>query len=78
MSAPPRRPVLSLKARPKPPAPAGSRWKCKPCGAVVVVTGAEAPESDIRCPACSARLGVAADFHAPTPSSRIRARRLAD
>lgn len=78
MSAPPRRPILSLKARPKPPTPVGSRWKCKPCGAVVVITGGEAPEDDIRCPTCDARLGIAADFLATPPSTRVRARRVAD
>ncbi len=84
MSDPPRRPILKLKFPPasppaQPPAPAeepGSRWKCKPCGGVVVITGLEPATDDIRCLACNARLGQAADFHAPDGDSKVRARRL--
>lgn len=72
MSDAPRRPVLKLKN----PPPKPSRWKCKPCGAVVELTGREAPDETIRCPACNARLGVVADFRSPTAS--VRARRLPD
>jgi hypothetical protein len=76
MSDRPRRPILSLKARPAPPKPTGSRWKCKPCGGLVVLTGAEAAEDEIRCPGCNARLGLAGDFEAASP--RVRARKLPD
>lgn len=81
MSDPPRRPILKLKIAPAaPPAPAlasepaaGARWKCKPCGGVVVITGDEPADQEIRCPACNARLGLADDFHA---DGKVRARRL--
>ena len=83
---PPRRPILKLKNPPplrvEAPAPApvkappvpSVRWKCKPCGANVPLTGTEAPEETIRCPACNARLGTAEDFAANSP--RVRARRI--
>lgn len=86
MADTPRRPILKLKtavALPKPPAPpapvvppapAGTRWKCKPCGGSLYVTGDEAPESEIRCPKCSARLGLAKDFDIDNPARRVRAR----
>lgn len=57
-----------------PPPPAGPRWKCKPCGANVLLTGAEAPAEVIRCPDCNARLGTAGDFAVNSP--RVRARRI--
>ena len=84
MSDPPRRPILKLKFPPAtppapPPAPdqdAGTRWKCKPCGGVVVITGLEPATDDVRCPACNARLGLAGDFQAADGDSKVRARRL--
>lgn len=79
MTDTPRRPILSLKFPPKPKAApvAPVRWKCKPCGATVTITGAEAPDQDIRCPACNARLGLASSFLADPPLvEKIRARRL--
>ncbi|MDB5472642.1 MAG: hypothetical protein JWR84_4202 [Caulobacter sp.] len=86
MSDPPRRPILKLKFPPaSPPAPvptptpaepAGTRWKCKPCGGVVVITGLEPADEDVRCPACNARLGLAGDFQAPDGDGKVRARRL--
>lgn len=72
----PRRPILSLKRAPAPPPSKATSWKCKPCGAVLVITGAEDPAADVRCPSCNARLGVAADFHAPETTSKIRARKV--
>ncbi len=73
----PRRPLLSLKTPPRPPA-VESRWKCKPCGGLVVLTGREDPESHIRCPTCNARLGLAAHFLNPSPTATVRARKLPD
>lgn len=84
MSDPPRRPILKLKFPPPSPAapetapaqPGGTRWKCKPCGAVVVITGQEAAEDEVRCPACNARLGLAGDFQRADGEAKVRARRL--
>lgn len=81
MTDTPRRPILKLKIapplpkapEPPPPEPAGDRWKCKPCGGIVVITGDEAADQEVRCPACNARLGLAGDFHA---DGKVRARRL--
>lgn len=87
MTDAPRRPILKLKFPPAaPPAPepspqpapaeaTGERWKCKPCGGVVILTGDEPADQDIRCPACNARLGLAGDFQAGG-ETRVRARRL--
>ncbi len=77
MSSPPRRPILKLKTPPRPPV-VDSRWKCKPCGELVVLTGREPPTDDVRCPACNARLGVAGDFQDASGQTKVRARRLAD
>lgn len=87
MSDPPRRSILKLKSPPPsaaPPKPiaapaveaAGERWKCKPCGGLVGLTGAEPPDAEVRCPACNARLGLAGDFHSEAGSGKVRARRL--
>jgi DNA-directed RNA polymerase subunit RPC12/RpoP len=83
MSDAPRRPILKLKFPPAPPpapepTPAeavGTRWKCKPCGAVVVITGQEPAEDEVRCPACNARLGLAGDFQRSDGDGKVRARR---
>ena len=85
MSDPPRRSILKLKlppATPAAPAPeaapevgAGTRWTCKPCGAVLVITGQESADQEIRCPVCNARLGVAGDSLIDG-GSKLRARRL--
>lgn len=71
---PPRR-ILSLK-NPPPPKPAPPpTWKCKPCGAVVPITGTESAEAEVRCPKCNARLGLAGDFNANPPrTEKVRAR----
>lgn len=77
MTDTPRRPILSLKNPPAPkaPPPRESRWKCKPCGATVIVKGTEAADEDIRCPACNARLGLASSFLSDPPLiEKIRAR----
>lgn len=77
MSETPKRPILSLKNPPKPkPAPAKpSKWKCKPCGATVQLTGEEDPAGDVRCPGCNARLGLAGDFNSQPPKTEgLRAR----
>ncbi|WGM39795.1 hypothetical protein [Caulobacter sp. NIBR1757] len=84
MSDPPRRPILKLKFPPAaPPRPeptpvesAGDRWKCKPCGGVVVITGQEPADQEVRCPACNARLGLAGDFQTADGGGKVRARRL--
>ncbi len=80
MTDAPRRPILSLKFPPAPkaappPAPKEQRWKCKPCGAAVVLTGSEPEDREIRCPACNAKLGLAGQFLSDPPSPKIRARR---
>lgn len=80
MTDAPRRPILSLKnppapKAPQPPAPKEQRWKCKPCGAAVVLTGAEPEDQVIRCPNCNAKLGLAGQFLSDPPSPKIRARR---
>lgn len=80
MTDAPRRPILSLKFPPAPkaappPPPKEQRWKCKPCGAAVVLTGGEPENQEIRCPACNAKLGLAGQFLSDPPSPRIRARR---
>jgi DNA-directed RNA polymerase subunit RPC12/RpoP len=70
------RPVLSLgSARAAAAKPAVRAWKCKPCGARVEVAEGLAADEVIRCPACTANLGKAADFYAPTETfARLRAR----
>jgi hypothetical protein len=65
------RAVLSLR-RDK---PAQAEWLCKPCGARLTPDPALAPEEPVRCPACNAKLGKAADFANPQPGfPRLRAR----
>lgn len=86
MSDPPRRSILKLKnppARATPPKEtspqkeaAGDRWKCKPCGGVVTLTGDESSDAEIRCPACNARLGLAGDFRREDGGGKVRARPL--
>lgn len=83
---PRRRPILSLKNPPKVvpplavkpapevPPPAQFDWKCKPCGAGIVIDAALADEAVVRCPSCNAKLGTAADFRADPPPSKLRAR----
>lgn len=74
-----KRPILTLKNPPPlpKPEPVPSRWKCKPCGALVTLTGAEADDAVVRCPKCNARLGLAGHFQAePAELSRVRARRV--
>jgi DNA-directed RNA polymerase subunit RPC12/RpoP len=78
----PKRPILSLKLGPKPPAApvaaapaATTEWKCKPCGKAFQVPPELADSDYVRCPACNARLGLAADFRGETPNlAKIRAR----
>ncbi len=86
MTEKPRRPILHLKFPPATPiaapgAPAAESpppaqiWKCKPCGKPFQVLSELADEDSVRCPACNARLGLAADFRADPPElERVRAR----
>lgn len=77
MSDKPARPILSLKSgfKPKLPPPAPLKWKCKPCGAAVTVTGTEDEAAEVRCPQCNARLGLAKDFNVRPPNvDKVRAR----
>ncbi len=88
MTDKPRRPILHLKFPPATPvavpgapvaaparAPKTLTWKCKPCGKPFQVLNELADEDSVRCPACNARLGLAADFRADPPElERIRAR----
>lgn len=70
-----------LVAKTPAPAPAEPavifRWKCKPCGTAFGIPD-EAGDADIvRCPACNAKLGVAADFRAEPPNlEKVRARQV--
>jgi DNA-directed RNA polymerase subunit RPC12/RpoP len=82
MSDRPPRPILRLKnpppaAAPAPPAAASPQWKCKPCGAAFAVDPTLADADPVRCPACNARLGRAAQFRADGPGEGVRARRVA-
>lgn len=84
---PRRRPILSLKNPPKvippmaaKPAPQAAPpqvqydWKCKPCGAGILIEAGWADEEVIRCPACNAKLGTAGDFRADPTPAKLRAR----
>ena len=65
------RAVLSLR----PAKPQAAEWLCKPCGARLTPDPHLAPEEAVRCPACNAKLGKAADFANPQPGfPRLRAR----
>ncbi len=83
MTEKPKRPILHLKFAPSAPIaapaatspPPGQTWKCKPCGKPFQVLSELADEDSVRCPACNARLGLAADFRADPPElERVRAR----
>jgi DNA-directed RNA polymerase subunit RPC12/RpoP len=83
MTEKPRRPILHLKFPPSAPivpvpvaAPRKAQtWKCKPCGKAFEVASELPDEESVRCPACNARLGLAADFRAEPPDlDRVRAR----
>jgi DNA-directed RNA polymerase subunit RPC12/RpoP len=91
MTEKPKRPILHLKFPPATPvaapvapdaapAPAlAQSWKCKPCGKPFQVLSELADEDSVRCPACNARLGLAADFRADPPVlERVRARLAAE
>lgn len=78
------RPILRLKfppaAKPAEPAPVAAQppkptWRCKPCGAEVILP-VSAEEGDIvRCAGCNANLGKAVHFLSDPPeTSRLRAR----
>ena len=83
---PKRRPILSLKNPPKvvvpeapkkapePPPPTPFDWKCKPCGAGILIDEGLDDDAVIRCPSCNAKLGTAGDFRAEPPPARLRAR----
>lgn len=71
----PVRPVIPEP--PPPPPPATGDWKCKPCGARFDPPVELSDEDSVRCPACNARLGPAADFRADPPRvEKLRARYL--
>jgi DNA-directed RNA polymerase subunit RPC12/RpoP len=92
MTEKPRRPILHLKFAPAdppapPPAPAARApepakaltWKCKPCGKAFQTPAELADDESVRCAACNARLGLAADFRADPPNlDRVRARLAAE
>jgi DNA-directed RNA polymerase subunit RPC12/RpoP len=95
MTEKPRRPILHLKFPPSTPvavpgspiapvaapapAPKAQTWKCKPCGKPFQVLSELADEEWVRCPACNARLGLAADFRGDPPNlERVRARLAAE
>ena len=65
------RAVLSLRKD----KPAAREWLCKPCGTRFAPDPHLAPAEAVRCPGCTAKLGKAADFYAPTDTfARLRAR----
>ena len=75
-----RRPILRLKNPPaaKPVVAAPSRWKCKPCGTLISLTGEEPEDDVVRCPSCNAKLGSIGDFRAAEGDpTRVRARKAA-
>jgi hypothetical protein len=86
MTEKPKRPILHLKFPPSTPiavpgAPAAAPplpaqiWKCKPCGKPFQVLSELADDDSVRCPACNARLGLAADFRSEPPNlEKVRAR----
>jgi len=86
MTDKPKRPILHLKFPPStpvggpaaptaPPASKAMTWKCKPCGKPFQVLAELADEDSVRCPACNARLGLAADFRSDPPNlEKVRAR----
>ncbi|HYD46283.1 MAG TPA: hypothetical protein VEA79_13540 [Phenylobacterium sp.] len=91
MSEPGRRPILRLKNPPPlpapPPAPAAASrpgqpaaepgWKCKPCGARLVLPETWAEGDELRCPNCNAKIGLVKDIMSDPPeTSRLRARRV--
>jgi DNA-directed RNA polymerase subunit RPC12/RpoP len=70
------KPVRPVIPEPPPP-PATGDWKCKPCGARFDPPVELSDEDSVRCPACNARLGPAADFRADPPRvEKLRARYL--
>ena len=72
---PPSTPVGGLAAPVAPPAPKAMTWKCKPCGKPFQVLAELTDEESVRCPACNARLGLAADFRSDPPNlEKVRAR----
>ena len=92
MSEPGRRPILRLKNPPPlpvpPPPPASAArpgqpatepgWKCKPCGARLVLPETWADGDELRCPNCNAKIGMVKDIMSDPPeTSRLRARRVA-
>lgn len=76
------KPASRFKPRPPPPPaapeppplPEGDRWRCKPCGGLVVITAEMTDEDVVRCGSCNARLGLVADFRADPPPAKLRAR----
>jgi DNA-directed RNA polymerase subunit RPC12/RpoP len=93
MTDKPKRPILHLKFPPStpvggpaahvasvaPPAAKAMTWKCKPCGKPFQVLAELADEDSVRCPACNARLGLAADFRSDPPNlEKVRARLAAE
>ncbi|MDP1631677.1 MAG: hypothetical protein Q8L66_09695 [Caulobacter sp.] len=69
------RPTPAVAPPPPPQELSGPRWKCKPCGSGVFLTGMEAETEVIRCPACNAKLGLAGHFLSDPPElARLRAR----
>jgi hypothetical protein len=66
------------KPRPRPaptPPPPAHAWKCKPCGTGFTPSPDLPDDESVRCPACNARLGRAADFRSDPPNlEKLRAR----
>jgi hypothetical protein len=72
---PPPDPQPEESAEAEGPAASPSRWKCKPCGALVEIAASMADEEAVRCPSCNARLGRVGQFRAEGPEQqKVRAR----
>ena len=69
----PIRPKIA-PTRPAPPAPEVFGWKCKPCGTGFNVASSLEDTAVVRCPACNAKIGLAAEFRADPIPARLRAR----
>lgn len=78
MTERPPRSILHLKGTPPlAPKAQSAEWRCKPCGAAVLIDPTLDDTDTVRCPACGASLGRAGQFRSDPPQlQRVRARLL--